>query len=206
MSDGLCLKFQFDTYEQEIERFGGPCGMANSEAIFAADSRCAGAILRHLRTKLWPHDRTTHGVEHRHLAAGARTLRQGTVNWYSNKATPGGQEIGSEYRKRKEMLRAAAGNSQEFLAKYESGFKLAAILEERREAVFAATQELRELANTGQLGQPLDDLFSSFVHLHVNRIGGADALPEQTILSLLLRTQESLAKAPVARPGPHQAV
>lgn len=207
MSDGLCLKFQFDTYEQEIERFGGPCGMANSEAIFAADSRCAGAILRHLRTKLWPHDRTTL------LALSIDTLLQGLglsgkelLNWYSNKATPGGQEIGSEYRKRKEMLRAAAGNSQEFLAKYESGFKLAAILEERREAVFAATQELRELANTGQLGQPLDDLFSSFVHLHVNRIGGADALPEQTILSLLLRTQESLAKAPVARPGPHQAV
>ena len=41
MSDGVCLRFVLDTYEQEIERFGGLAGMAAAEAIFAADSRCA---------------------------------------------------------------------------------------------------------------------------------------------------------------------
>jgi thiopeptide-type bacteriocin biosynthesis protein len=44
MSDGVCLRFVLDTYEQEIERYGGLAGMAAAEAIFAADSRCAADL------------------------------------------------------------------------------------------------------------------------------------------------------------------
>lgn len=59
MSDGFCLKFLFDTYEQEVERFGGLRGMTASEAVFSADSRSAVGLMRCLKTKLWPHDQTT---------------------------------------------------------------------------------------------------------------------------------------------------
>ena len=41
MSDGLCLKFVFDTYEREVERYGGRAGMAAAESLFSVDSRCA---------------------------------------------------------------------------------------------------------------------------------------------------------------------
>lgn len=43
MSDGLCLKFVFDTYERELERYGGLAGMAAAETVFSADSRYAAA-------------------------------------------------------------------------------------------------------------------------------------------------------------------
>jgi lantibiotic biosynthesis protein len=202
MSGGLCLKIQFDTYEQELERFGGARGMSSSETIFAADSRSAIAILRHLRAKLWPHDLTTL------LAFSIDNLLQGLgltgkelLAWYSKKATPGGQDVGSDYRKRKNILRSVIGQPEPFLAAYDGGSALASIFEERLRAVSTAAQTLRELATTGHLGQPLDDLTSSFVHLHVNRIGGVDAPSESTILNLLLRTRQSLEKAPFAPLG-----
>jgi lantibiotic biosynthesis protein len=47
MSDGICARFVLDTYEQEIERFGGPAGMAAAEEIFAADSRAAAQLVRY---------------------------------------------------------------------------------------------------------------------------------------------------------------
>lgn len=38
MARGVCQRFAFDTYEREIERFGGPAGTAAAETMFAADS------------------------------------------------------------------------------------------------------------------------------------------------------------------------
>ena len=58
MSDGLCLKFAFDTYEPEIERFGGIAGLAMAEALFSIDSRGSAKLLYHLRRKVWPYDET----------------------------------------------------------------------------------------------------------------------------------------------------
>jgi thiopeptide-type bacteriocin biosynthesis protein len=58
MSEGLCLKFAFDTYEPEIERFGGIAGMTAAEALFSADSRGRAALLHALKRKVWPHDET----------------------------------------------------------------------------------------------------------------------------------------------------
>ena len=40
MRDGFCLRFCFDTYDREVERYGGEMGAATAEALFAADS-CA---------------------------------------------------------------------------------------------------------------------------------------------------------------------
>src|SRR5262249_22168588 len=59
IADGLCLKFVFDTYEQEIERFGGPAGMALAETFFSEDSRYAAQLLRCANAKQWSYDRTT---------------------------------------------------------------------------------------------------------------------------------------------------
>ena len=46
MASRLCLKFAFDTYEQELERFGGPLGLTVAEGVFHADSRSAVELIR----------------------------------------------------------------------------------------------------------------------------------------------------------------
>ena len=43
MTDGLCLKFVFDTYEQEVERYGGLDGMVTAGTLFSIDSRYAAS-------------------------------------------------------------------------------------------------------------------------------------------------------------------
>ena len=39
IADGRCHKFAFDTYEREVERYGGPEAAEASEALFVADSQ-----------------------------------------------------------------------------------------------------------------------------------------------------------------------
>lgn len=56
---GVLQRFLFDTYERELERYGGPEGMAAAEELFAVDSLYAARILRSLRAAPWPHDETS---------------------------------------------------------------------------------------------------------------------------------------------------
>ena len=53
MDAGLASRYVFDTYEQELERFGGPDGMQASEAVFNADSRAAAELVKVLASKSW---------------------------------------------------------------------------------------------------------------------------------------------------------
>ena len=199
MSDGFCLKFLFDTYEQEVERFGGLRGMTASEAVFSADSRSAVGLLRYLRTKLWPHDQTIFlALSIDDLLYGLGLSETDRLGWYRRQATPGGQDLGSEYRQRKSALRSLLGQPEKFLSTQPGGVQIASVLEGRRKALSPIVQGLRRLADQGVLSQSLDTLFASFVHLHVNRLAGLDSQSEQRVLSLLLRTREGLEKAPAA--------
>jgi hypothetical protein len=57
-------------------------------------------------------------------------------------------------------------------------------------------ERLRDLADSRRLGQSIDALCASYVHLHLNRLGSSAS--ESTLLGLLRRTRDSLARAPVA--------
>jgi thiopeptide-type bacteriocin biosynthesis protein len=194
LSNGLCLRFVFDTYEQELERFGGAAGMAVAENVFAADSRCAAALLRAIKTKQWSHDLTALlALSIDDLLGSLGFDAAGRLRWYRAQTTAGGPETGAEYRRRKSSLRALLSPSNVL------GDAIASVLSARRTELAPVAARLRELAGESSLSQSLDSLCTSFVHLHVNRMGSVDAASEQRILSLLLRTRESLEKAPLQR-------
>ncbi|HVR95342.1 MAG TPA: lantibiotic dehydratase [Thermoanaerobaculia bacterium] len=199
MSDGLCLKFMLDTYEQEIERFGGPEGMAASEALFAADSRGAAELVGICRDKRWPKDLTTLlALSIDDLLGSLGFGEADRLRWYREQTTDGGPEAGADYRQRKNVLRALLAQPAESLAKDPGGVEIAVALARRRSALLPVGQRLRQLAEQGALSQSIETLCSSFVHLHVNRVAGAGGPEEQRTLALLLRTRESLEKAPVS--------
>ncbi|MBW8879505.1 MAG: lantibiotic dehydratase [Acidobacteria bacterium] len=198
MSDGLCLKFVMDTYEQEIERFGGPEGMAAAEALFAADSLGATELVGLFREKRWPHDQTALlALSSDDLLGGLGFDEADRLRWYRQQTNDGGPEAGADYRQRKNVLRALLGQPLESLAKDPGRAEIAAALTRRRNALLLVGRQLRQLAEQGALGLSIDILCRSFVHLHVNRMAGAEGPSEQRILALLLRTRESLEKAPV---------
>jgi thiopeptide-type bacteriocin biosynthesis protein len=198
MSQGLCLKFLFDTYEREIERFGGLLGMTASEAVFSADSRSCALLMRCLRAKHWPHDETALlALSIDNLLQDFGLTEADRLGWYRRHATPGDVELGKEYRKRKTVLRSLLGSSEELARNQPGELDISFALGERRDALCLAAQSLQHLAAEGVLSQSLDTLLASFVHLHVNRLTGLDSQTEQRTLSLLLRTRESLERAPL---------
>jgi len=89
------------------------------------------------------------------------------------------------------------GQPRPFLAGFAGGDAIAAILAQRQEALAPVAKNLHNLARQNVLKQSIDTLCASYVHLHLNRLSTPGSPSEQRILALLLRTRESLAKAPL---------
>jgi thiopeptide-type bacteriocin biosynthesis protein len=200
MSEGLCLKFAFETYEPEIERFGGAAGLAAAEELFGADSRACARLLHEVKRKGWPHDEITLlalSIDDLLGAIGFDPAER--LRWYGGQTNARGADIGADFRQRKNLLRSVLGQPQQFLAGLSDGSAIASILAQRQEGLAQAALRLRDLAERRILRRPLDALCASFVHLHLNRMSSPGSPSEQRVISLLLRTRESLAKAPAVR-------
>lgn len=197
---GMLQKLTFDTYERELERFGGAEGMAAAEEFFAVDSLAGARMLRALRSAPGLHEKTGWWVlDVDDLLDSLGLGIEERVKWLAGRTNARAAEIGADYRKSKTDLRAAVGDPAGFLASIEGGALLAEHLAARRIAVAPVAQTLRNLAEEGRLTQSQDKLYGSFVHLHLNRLASGAVASEHRILSLLLRTRESLKQAPVRR-------
>jgi thiopeptide-type bacteriocin biosynthesis protein len=197
IDQGACTRLAFDTYDQEIERFGGPAGMEASEAIFHADSEAAARLLGVLLAKEWADS----GVRTPLVALATDDMLQGLgmdaatrIDWYKRHAGAAGRESGGEYRALKNGLRRALGDPGSWLADRPSGAAVQAALEQRRERLLPIAAQLLDLSAEGRITRNIDSLASSYVHLQLNRLGAAAS--EHTLLGVLLRTLEGLAKAP----------
>jgi thiopeptide-type bacteriocin biosynthesis protein len=66
----------------------------------------------------------------------------------------------------------------------------------RTDRVVAIGQRLDTLIMAGELAQPKSSLYSSYIHLHCNRLLSGDRLAEEQVLGLLARTRYGLTQAP----------
>ena len=83
LADGLCTRLCFDTYDRELERYGGTAGTAAAEAIFGADSRAVIDMLRLSREGLLGMDLTSLAVfSIDDLLAGLGASEAERVDWY----------------------------------------------------------------------------------------------------------------------------
>ena len=201
MAGGHCLRFSFDTYDREIERYGGPAGMELAEAVFAADSRLVATLIQLLQDRVVLLDRITVAVlSVDDLLAGLGLAAPERLRWYKEVVTSRDQ-ASAEYRQRKGLLRALLGDPARLRAE-PGGEALASALAARHEALARLAPQLIALADQGRLSQTLAMLCRSYVHLHCNRLLGLVASGEPTVLGLLLRTHEGLERAPgPPRPG-----
>jgi len=199
MDAGLASRYVFDTYEQELERFGGAEGMRASEALFHADSRAATELVKVLASKAWSNadDRTALlALSTDTLLAALGVDDERRAEWYERQAERSGPDTGADYRRLKTGLRAALGSSRTWLAGKPFASVIERALAQREEDVTAASGRLRAVAAAGALNQPPSALWSSYTHLHLNRLGAAAS--ESSLLGLLHRTRAGLAKAPAA--------
>ena len=196
ISQGLCSRLCLDTYEREVERYGGTKGMSLAESIFGADSRFVVEALRLTRNGVLAIDMTTLAVlSIDDLLAGLGASPAQRLTWYRERV-PSRDASGKQYRQRQATLRALLGDPGH-LRQQPGGDALARALAARRHEISSPAKQLNELAGTGEISQPASALFRSYVHLHCNRLLSSGSPAEDQIIGLLQRTQYGLSKAPL---------
>ena len=195
IAEGMCQRFAFDTYDREIERYGGSAGMSAVEAIFAADSPAAVDLLAVLR-KTSELDRLVLAVASIDDLLGSMGLDVGRrLAWYKARI-----EITSFQRvgfPRTQNHTARTFREHGGIAKLAGSAEIMRIFAERRRSLAPIAQRLTILEDKRELNQTRDIIFQSVIHMHCNRLAGADRGIEERALGLLLRVHQSLDKAPL---------
>lgn len=192
VAGGRCRRICLDTYDQELERYGGPAGMALAEELFAADSAAVVDLLRLIDRGLPELDRTRLGMYTVHDLLTTLGLDKAQRHDLYRNGVRDRRASAAEYRRRKDELRPVLGDPG-WLTGLPGGAELATVLDQRR-------TRLRDIAlrlEAGELTRTRGELARSYVHMHCNRFLGCGHPPEQQVLGLLLRTTESLRHAPL---------
>ena len=196
ISAGLSTRLCFDTYERELERFGGTAGTAVAEAIFGADSRAVLEMLRLSRDGLLGMDMTSLAVlSIDDLLAGLGFSEAERVDWYRDRVSSR-TIAGDEYRRRKQKLRGLLSDPEQIRSQ-PGGDALTRVLADRRNELGRIARRLDVLGASGELSQQKSVLFRSYVHLHCNRLLAGDPSAEEQVLGLLERTRYGLIQAPL---------
>ncbi len=202
LSDGRLWRMQLDTYEREMERYGGPEGMLVSERLFQVDSEAVLAILEMLEGDEGADFRwrlTLRGVDtlvgdlRLDPEVKMRVLR-GIRESFSQEFGGGkslrvqlDQRFRQEWRSLMPLLDPAGDEASEMAPAL-------AVLCQRSERLAPIVDELRELEKAGRLSPSLADLAPSYVHMHVNRmIRSAARAHEMVLYDFLYLLHESRA-------------
>lgn len=190
VKSGRCSRVCLDTYDREIERYGGLDAMTLAEQIFAADSQAVAELLYLETRRRLTFDRTVLAVITVDDLLGSLGLTEtARLTWYS-------QQVGdrrpsaSRYRELNPILREL------LIAPCKDGSAHAdwtEILVERRRNLEGVARRLRILEESAVLSRSFDDLCTSYVHMHQNRLLGVDRAAEQLTLALALRAREGIA-------------
>ncbi|TMQ18202.1 MAG: Lanthionine biosynthesis protein LanB [Deltaproteobacteria bacterium] len=202
LDDGRMWRLQLDTYEREIERYGGPVGIELAERLFCADSACTVDILGMLdgdagndarwRLALRGTDQLLDdlGLD---LATRLEVMRR-TRDAFAREhrvdaSIPFQRALGDKYRKERIALDALLDRARDADSDLAPGLER---LAERSAANAPIVAELRDAEQRGALSGSIIDLAPSYVHMHVNRmIRSAQRAHEVVLYDLLVRLYES---------------
>jgi thiopeptide-type bacteriocin biosynthesis protein len=194
LETGQLWRMQLDTYEREVERYGGDRGIELAEQLFAADSEAVLTILGSFsgdagldlrwRMAMAGMDLLFEDLgltldEKRTLA---RRQREGFGREFAVDGTFRGQ-VGQRYRAERTHLEALLDPGQGPPAPLATGLEA---LHRRSLQLIPVTDELRRLARAGRLSTPMTDLAASFAHMHVNRLLRSAHRAQELVLYELL--------------------
>jgi len=191
IADGACRRWAIDTYEQEVERFGGVDGMRAAVSLFAADSRAAVDLIELLHVKKASLDRECLAVlTVDALLDGLGLNEEARFQWCRSQVRLR-HAASREYRQWKGTLRPMLADTSS-LRSIRGGAEIAGILDRLRRAGAAFRAALVALESAAHLTRRPGDLHQSAIHLHLNRLLGGDAVTESRVIALLWRVREGL--------------
>ncbi len=197
LDDGRMWRMQLDTYERELERYGGPVGIELAERWFHVDSACVIDILGMLAGDAGMDARwrlcvraidqlfDDFGIDlaQRHLIM-SRTRDSFAREHNVESAVAFQRALGDKYRKERIALEALLDRNNDAESDLSPGLERIALRSEHTAPIVA---DLR----AAQLTMPLADLLPSYIHMHANRlIRSAQRAHELVMYDLLTRLYE----------------
>jgi thiopeptide-type bacteriocin biosynthesis protein len=202
VEDGRVWRVQLDTYEREVERYGGQAGIELAEQVFQADSEAVLALanllvedargdvrwrLSLLGMELLLDDLGLELQEKQNLLCGLRDSFAREFHAGVNLR----RQLGSKYRAQRRSLEAVFGSSrtkEDFLAR---GW---AVFQRRSEKLAPMMAELRDRERAGRLTLPRAKLAADFLHMHANRMLRCGHRAQEVVLyEFLFRLYDSQA-------------
>lgn len=201
LDEGLLWRIQLDTYEREVERYGGSEGVLLAEQLFQADSAAVLRIIEMLETGDEGEDErwrlTLCGVEMLlndfglNVEAKRNLLRHASNNLLKEFASGPEliRQLAGKFRHERrslELLLSAGRGTKHPLA---PGLE---VLRKRSRQLRPIVAALRDLERGARLSTPRPELIISFTHMHVNRLlRSAPRRQEFVIYDFLTRLYES---------------
>lgn len=146
----LCRRFSLESYQREIERYGGPAGIEVSERLFSVDSSAVSEMLAILQARQLELDATELGVlSVDNLLSGLGLSEEGRLGWLRGSVTSRAS-VGQEYRRRQGRLRGLLGDADGFAQLGRAGGSLARCLEAARIGLAPVATELDRLNEWGR--------------------------------------------------------
>lgn len=196
VAEGRLGRFAIDTYDREVERYGGAEGMPLAEALFGHDSVAVAELLQALtRAKANADDRLVLAVASLDDLIASIVDDHATVASIATRLAPDRRTTGDAYRARKAELSSAlrpAPGAPEDAEWWRS------VLARRRMALADVGIDLRRLEAAGVLTSPLPVMAESIAHMHLNRLIGGDAATERLVYGLWSRAREALRRRSVS--------
>jgi thiopeptide-type bacteriocin biosynthesis protein len=190
LDDRRMWKLQLDTYEREVERYGGPEGIALTERLFHADSAAILELLELLegdegadvrwRLGLVGIDRLLSDLG---FDTGAKALvleRLRGSFWREFKGDKNLRvQLDQRLRGERRSLALLLGGDAEASAPFAPAL---ALFDRRSQASAPIVAELARLEAAGRLSSSVHDMAASFVHMHVNRLIRSAARAHEMVL------------------------
>lgn len=177
LADGQLWRVQVDTYEREVERYGGAEGVVLAEQLFHADSEAVLSIVEAFSGN--------DGASARWLLAlrgvdmllsdfgldvvGRRTLLSGMRESFGGKIVSDlafRRQAGEKYRRERRQVETILDPTQDESSALSAGLTA---LHRRSARLGVVAAGLAALERRGGLSLPLSEVISSFLHMHVNR-------------------------------------
>ena len=202
LDTGELWRVQLDTYEREVERYGGETGIRLAERFFHADSDAVLAIVGELTGDAGADLRwrvALRGVDllfdDLGLTLGQkRDIALRAQRGYGHEFGTGGafqQEVGRRYRRERAAVEALLDPDAVPAAGLAGSLRA---LHRRSAALALPARELRTAAQAGRLTADLTEVAMSLAHMHVNRmLRSAHRAQELVIYELLGRAYSSQA-------------
>lgn len=179
VDDGRVRRLQLDTYEREMERYGGPEGIALAEKLFQTDSDAVLAMLALLepgddgmderwRLTLRGMDAflTDFGFDCHKKYLLFRKMPAGLAEVAGDDPVLK-SEISRKFREERSSLETLLDPALDAENPLSPALE---ILHRRSDRVISIVSDLGAVARAGRLQVPLEDVVLSCVHLHANRL------------------------------------